>query len=160
MRIIHALSGKGMILRKRIPRIVLCHRITIFVSTLKDSFVLDVEDDYWILHVRNNLEFWKKNVLVKLCGKEIYVPWGHNIYLPDRMGRCTYIWRHKKAYVHVIIYVGFYVDTRYVKIPKYRPDTRHHNQGKEYKYDQVWRDGPFECWEFEDFILFYRDSMM
>ena len=29
----------------------LCDRLTIFGSTLKDSFVLDVEDEYQILHV-------------------------------------------------------------------------------------------------------------
>ena len=52
VRIVRTVSGKWIILRKRRPRIVLCHQPTLFVSTLKDSFVLDVEDDYWIL---NNL---------------------------------------------------------------------------------------------------------
>ena len=50
VRIVRTVSGKWMILRKRRPRFVFCHRLTIFDSTLKDSFVLDVEDNYWILH--------------------------------------------------------------------------------------------------------------
>ena len=30
--------------------LLVCDRLTIFGSMLKDSFVLDVKDDYWILH--------------------------------------------------------------------------------------------------------------
>ena len=37
-------------------------------------------------------------------GKEIYGPSGTNMSLPDVMGKCTYICRHQKAYVHVIVY--------------------------------------------------------
>ena len=49
--IVRAVSGKWMILRKKIPRVVLCHRLTIFGSTLNDSFFFNVEEDYWILHI-------------------------------------------------------------------------------------------------------------
>ena len=39
----------------------LCDRLTLFVSTLKDSFVLDAEDDYWILH--GNVVLYHKNIM-------------------------------------------------------------------------------------------------
>ena len=39
-------SGKRMILWKRRLKIVLCDRITIFGSTLKYIFILDVEDNH------------------------------------------------------------------------------------------------------------------
>ena len=63
---------------------------------------------------QKQLEFLK-NLLVELCGKEIYGPWWPNISLTENMVRFTYIWRHKKSYIHVIIYVGFYVDPCYWK---------------------------------------------
>ena len=64
---------------------------------------------------RNKLNFWKKVFLVKLWEKEIIGPWGPNIWLTDRMGLFTWIWRHQRSCIHVIIYVGLYVYPWYWK---------------------------------------------
>ena len=53
--------------------------------------------------------FENKIKLVKLWGKQIIGPWGPNIWLTDRMGLLTWTWRRRNSYVHVIIYVGFYI---------------------------------------------------
>ena len=45
VHIVRAVSGKWMIFRKRRARIFLFHWLTLFGGTLKNSFVLDVEDD-------------------------------------------------------------------------------------------------------------------
>ena len=65
---------------------------------------------------QKQVELLKKYFLMMLCGKEIYSPSWPNIYLPENMVRCTYIWRHQKSYIHLIIYVGFYAEPWYWKL--------------------------------------------
>ena len=80
----------------------------------KINFLLALWKDLAKLNLKQ-IKALKKYLMVKLCGKEIFTPWGPNISLPDGMGRYTYIVCHQKAYRHVIIYICFYVDTWYWK---------------------------------------------
>ena len=41
--------------------------------------------------------------------------------LPDSIVRCNKLWCHKNLYVHLIIYIGFYVDTRNWKCSRAQP---------------------------------------
>ena len=50
----------------------------------------------------------RKNTLHILYDREAYY-----YYYYYGMGICTYILLHQKLYIHVIVYVGFYVDPWY-----------------------------------------------
>ena len=63
------------------------------------------------LNPKQRWSFENKWLLVKLWGKYLFGPWGSSIWLPGNMVRRTKISFHQKAYIHVIIYVGFYVNT-------------------------------------------------
>ena len=66
--IVRTVISKWMILWKIRTKIFLCDWLTIFGGPLKDSFVLDVEDDYWILHVNKPVELVTDNLIMSLDG--------------------------------------------------------------------------------------------
>ena len=76
------------------------------------------------MNPKQGWSFGKKYFWVKLWGGGLFGPWGPNIWLPHSMVRGTKIWRHQKAYVHVIIYVGFYIN------PWHRKYTRTQARGQ------------------------------
>ena len=67
---------------------------------------------YWLLGkippswIRNKSNFWKKLLFGEVIRERNILPLRTQYILPDTMVRCTYIWRHQKFYVHVIICVG------------------------------------------------------
>ena len=77
---------------------------------------------YWLFEKTSsscfvkNLKCWKKVLFGDgMWERDIFDPLGPNISLPDRIGRCTHIQCHQKSYIHIIIYIGFYLDPWYWK---------------------------------------------
>ena len=121
--------------------------LTHFCTT--PGFLLDL---WKYLAKLNPKQRWifEKICLVKLWGKEIFRPWRSNIWLPDDMVRSTKIWRHQYLYVHIIVFVGFYINPWYWKYTRTqarrqvpRPRGRRKNVAES-------EGGPFLLW-FWDF---------
>ena len=66
--------------------------------------------------IRNNIQYLRKVLLIKLWKKYLFWTWETNIWLPDYTVRSTKVWNYQNVYVNVIIYISFYIKPLLLKI--------------------------------------------